>query len=453
MQKRKQLLSLLYIILKQRKSRRLRKLKRKVWVKDIFKDRELEGAFTLTIKNLRRFNDRENHFRYVNISYLTLDIFKYVKNTLLMNYFLFIYTRYLRMSPERFDCLLELVTPIIRKKDTKFRKSIPPCERLALTLRFLATGESQISLSFQFKIGRSTVSKILAETSRAIYSVLSEKYMRAPSTSEEWKAIASDFEEKWNMPHVIGAIDGKHVRLKCPKNTGSYYHNYKGFFSLVLLAICDANYCFTLFDLGQYGSNNDSGVLLNSNMSKCIEENSLNIPESEALNGCWYDPLPYFLVGDEIFPLKEWLMRPFPGKLTEQERIFNYRLSRARRVIENCFGILAARWRIFSTPIEASVDHAQQYTLACMSLHNYLRQTDNARYCPSGFIDQENASGEIKNGEWRKLIEGRNGAITHIQNVRGSRYKKDAIEMRNSLMDYLKGVGQVSWQLGHVRRI
>ena len=52
-----------YVILERRKGRRLKKLKRKVWVKEIFKDRELEGAFTLTIKNLRRFNDRENHFR------------------------------------------------------------------------------------------------------------------------------------------------------------------------------------------------------------------------------------------------------------------------------------------------------------------------------------------------------------------------------------------------------
>ena len=67
------------------------------------------------------------------------------------------------------------------------------------------------------------------------------------------------FEDTWNMAHTIGEIDGKHVRVKYKKNTISLYHNYKGFFGLVLLAICNANYCFALFKVGQYGSNNDSG--------------------------------------------------------------------------------------------------------------------------------------------------------------------------------------------------
>ena len=97
------------------------------------------------------------------------------------------------MSPDRFDHLLGLVTPLIAKKDSRFRKAIPECERLALTLRFLATGESQISLSFQFKIGRATVSKFLAETSVAISKVLFEKYMHAPSTLEECKHIADRY--------------------------------------------------------------------------------------------------------------------------------------------------------------------------------------------------------------------------------------------------------------------
>ena len=122
------------------------------------------------------------------------------------------------------------------------------------------------------------------------------------------------------MPHAIGCIDGKHVRVECPKWSGSLYHNYKGFFSIVLMAICDENYCFTLFDLGQYGSNNDSGILANSEMGDLFETNSLNVLGDSNLDDSSIN-LPYFLLGDEMIPLKKWLMRPYPGKnASEQEK-------------------------------------------------------------------------------------------------------------------------------------
>ena len=148
--------------------------------------------------------------------------------------------RYLRMSPEQFDHLLSLVEPHNNKEDTNYRKSISPAERLALTIRFFATGESQISLYFSYRLGKSTVSKIIAETCDALHQVFFPLYVKPLSTNNDWKAIFQDFEELWNLPHVIEVIDGKHVRIKCPKNSGTLYHNPKGFFSLVLLAICDA---------------------------------------------------------------------------------------------------------------------------------------------------------------------------------------------------------------------
>ena len=154
-----------------------------------------------------------------------------------------------------------------------------------------------------------------------MYSCLSELYLSPPSSQTDWQMISTDFEEIWNLPHVVGAIDGKHVRIQCPNKTESLYHNYKGFFSLVLLAICDARYCFTMYDVGHYGSNNDSGVLAKSKMGELLETNRMKLPEPKTLDGCNYDPLPYYLVGDEIFPLKTWLMRPYPGKLTEEQRI------------------------------------------------------------------------------------------------------------------------------------
>ena len=100
------------------------------------------------------------------------------------------------------------------------------------------------------------------------------------------------------------------IRIESPKLSGTVYHNYKGFFSIVLLAICDANYYFTLFDLGQFGSNNDIGVLASSQMGEMFEDELLHLPEDRKLNDSDNESLAYFLLEDEIFLLKKWLMRP-----------------------------------------------------------------------------------------------------------------------------------------------
>ena len=137
-------------------------------------------------------------------------------------------------------------------------------------MRFLVSGDSQVSLSYLFRMGKKSVSRIVSETSEAIIQVLLQDYMSPPETEEQWKNIAQEFGDLWQFPHVVGAIDGKHVVIEAPAKSGTLYHNYKGTFSIVLLAVCDAKYNFTLVDVGQYGSNNDSGVLAQSKISRAF---------------------------------------------------------------------------------------------------------------------------------------------------------------------------------------
>ena len=129
------------------------------------------------------------------------------------------------------------------------------------------------------------------------------------------------------MPHVIVAINGKHVAMECPQNTGSLYHNCKGFFFQVLVAICDAKYKFIFIDVGQFGSTNDSAVLKNLELGRRLKSYSLNIPSEDIANKNYFkdgEPfiLPYYMVGDKIFQLKDYLMRPYP-----RTRFGKYRLS------------------------------------------------------------------------------------------------------------------------------
>ena len=128
-------------------------------------------------------------------------------------------------------------------------------------------------------------------------------YLKTPTSPEEWKKIADGFEEEWNFPHCLGAIDGKHM-TECPKNAGSSYYNYKNFDSILLLAICDANCCFTFVDIGDYGSTNNASVLSNSAFGPAFDKG----PETlKTLRPCNYknvQKLPFVLIGDDIFPQK-----------------------------------------------------------------------------------------------------------------------------------------------------
>ena len=181
-----------------------------------------------------------------------------------------------------------------------------------------------------------------------------------------------------NLPHSLGAIDGKHIVLRASANSGSSFYNYIGTFSIVLLAVCDVRYCFTLLDIGNFGRHCDGGVLANSAFGQAMEQGSLSLPSPEPLAG-QQSPVPYFFVGDSAFPLKTYILRPYPGKfLPECKQVFNYRLSRACRVIENTFGIMATKFRIFRRSIVATPAKVTKITKAACCLHNYLRICENS---------------------------------------------------------------------------
>ena len=106
-------------------------------------------------------------------------------------------------------------------KDCRSREPISPGERLAVTIRFLASGDSQRSLFYAYRISYSSLSRILSETCHIIWEELRAVYLKKTLKSElEWLAISEQFNNSWNVPHAIGAIDGKHIALQCPSNSG-----------------------------------------------------------------------------------------------------------------------------------------------------------------------------------------------------------------------------------------
>lgn len=280
-------------------------------------------------------------------------------------------------------------------------------------------------------MGYATVWMIIHKSCAAIWKYLRPIVMPKPTT-ESWVKIEDDFRRLWNYPNCIGAIDGKHVNIRAPWNSGSLYYNYKKFFSTVLLAITDAKYKFIVVDIGAYGRNNDSGILSSSKFGQLLQNNMLGIPPNKCLPGTTI-PVPHVFVGDEAFPLCEHIMRPYPGSQVlndSEKKIFNYRLSRARRLVESSFGILQQKFEIFQKRIRMQPKFLDMMILACTCLHNYTL----------GDFGSEDVALSNNNILQNYSFDSQDMDITGNQNL-------DAMNIRENFKTYfISEHGAVPWQ-------
>jgi len=241
----------------------------------------------------------------------------------------------------------------------------------------------------------------------------------------------------------IGSLDGKHVRIKPPSNSGSLFYNYKHTFSVVLMALVDANYKFIYCDVGCNGRVSDGGLFGKCSLNKALQENLLNLPNPQAMPGL-SEPLSYHMLADEAFPLRNDLLKPYPARhLTKEQRIFNYRLSRARRVVENAFGILSNRFRVFLTTIELAPEKVKFVVMAACVLHNYLLATCDTSYIVPGLCDREDPeSHTLVLGKWNSQQQLQSTGLPHNNNPKMSaKCKRDLLAKY-----FISKDGQVPWQ-------
>jgi len=242
--------------------------------------------------------------------------------------------------------------------------------------------------------------------------------------------------------------------LQKPGKSGSTYYNYKHTCSIVLMALVDAKGKFIYVDVGAPGRLSDGGVYNNWNLSQQLENDALGIPNAEIL------PLtdimcPYMIVADEAFPLRLYIMKPYHRRgLQDRELIFNYRLSRARRVVENAFGVMANRFRIYRAPIIVHPQTAKKIVLATTVLHNYLSHRKNATR-----IDPDSSLNQINDDYFDDDLQGEStssNALIALQAGSSGRQMSEAKVLRDKLADYFVGQGKVAWQdraLSHCHKV
>lgn len=275
---------------------------------------------------------------------------------------------------------------------------------------------------------------IIKETCEYIWNVLQPLYMPVP-TQDDWYRIAKEFEDLWQFKNCVGALDGKHVYIIAPNKSGSSFFNYKHRFSIVLMCVADAKRKIIMVDIGSMGRFSDGGIFAESEFGKRLQNNALNLPQAESLteNG---ERVPFVFIGDEAFPLSYNLMRPYPrDQLDQSKQIFNYRLSRARRIVEATFGVLKRKWYVYHKDFECQVATVDKEVKATCVLHNYLIEKH------TNYLDANNSDSSSTNESLVLSINTTNPSTT-TNNVSYN----EVYRIRDIFCSYFNNQGQVPWQ-------
>ena len=252
-----------------------------------------------------------------------------------------------RISRATFRYILNRIEPILARQ-TLTEDPISPDERLAICLYRLGRGDYYYTIAEMVGRGVSTVSSIVEEVSQVLVNHLWNDCvsMHLPHSTEAFKEKILDMEELWQFPCCWAAIDGCHIPIKCPPGgleSCKEFHNFKNFYSIVLMAMVDSKYRFVWGSSGFLGNSHDAIIFKSTNLWDALQNGLL--PNIAKVVG--EVSVPPLIVGDSAFPLQSWLMKPYTNAtLSPKQRYFNYRLSRARMVTESAYGQLKGRWRV-----------------------------------------------------------------------------------------------------------
>ncbi|XP_028162869.1 uncharacterized protein LOC114354597 [Ostrinia furnacalis] len=317
--------------------------------------------------------------------------------------------RCLSMDDTSFFKLLAMVRPIMQADD-KDMEEIEVVELLLLTLKYLASGCSLEELTQGCDLSLTELVKDIPMTCKAIFKAL-KPYIKFPREEKEWLDIVNDFEKKWNFNHCAGAFSARHIAVNKPLEGSEVLLNHKGFHSVLLIAVVNANHEFVYVDIGTNGGYDQKLILSATGFFGNMIEETINLPKDCPLPASDV-AMPYVFLSDAYYVIEN-MMRTYPlDNVSCEEKIFNYRFGRAYRVVDDAFGILYERFGVLQRNID--VENANDIVIACCALHNYLAKTINDDYLRKESLDVEDVVNyKFQKASWRLKEEGLNWDETH----------------------------------------
>ncbi|CAM4563129.1 unnamed protein product [Caretta caretta] len=229
--------------------------------------------------------------------------------------------------------LCDLLSPALRRKNTKMRAALTVEKRVAIALWKLAMPDSYWSVGNQFGVGKSTVGAAVMKVANTVKDLLISRVVTLGNVQ-----IIVDGFAAMGFPNCVGAIDGTHIPILAPEHQAGEYINRKGYFSIVLKALVDHKGCFTNINVGWPGKVHDACIFRNSGLFQKLQQGTFFPDQKIAVGDV---EMPIVILGDTAYPLMPWLMKPDTGSLDSSQELFNYRLSKCRMCIWTFTSMLA----------------------------------------------------------------------------------------------------------------
>lgn len=277
----------------------------------------------------------------------------------------------------------------MRRQDTSMRKAIALEKRVAIGLYRLATSAEERTVANLFGVSPASVNMIFREFCAVIVNNLEAQLVCFPKLHELQEHMRQ-FAAVCGFPQGVGALDGCHIEVCPPKEEAADYFNYKGWYSIILLAVVDHKYKFLYTNSGSPGKNNDSAVFQTSRLPRILDSDLFQL-ETRTIQGVQVGPV---LLADQAFALQRNVMKPysFSGTAGSPAQTFNYHLSSARRVVENAFGRVKARFRMLLKGLECSIHNVNIVVRAACVLHNVCEQFSDG--CDAGWLSAVQSANE-----------------------------------------------------------
>jgi len=225
--------------------------------------------------------------------------------------------------------------------------------QLLIALRYYSTGSVQRLIADGVICHQSTASRAIHKVSLAIKRRL-HNYVHFPPERQEHLKMMDKFYEISQFPQVVGCVDGPHIHITAPSQNEQEYVNRKGYHSLNIQLICDGNQKITNCVIKWPGSTHDARILTTSAIYQRFEEHTIT----------------GFILGDNAYPPKHWLMTPVLNPITETEERYNRSFLPTRCCIERTIGVLKRRWFCLHQELRLTPERAATVTAACLVLHN-----------------------------------------------------------------------------------